>query len=98
MSWSGWEDSNFRPPDPETGALPGCATAGLWAGILQQIDTRYQILSGAQRESVISQLAQDGHTEKQRRQHHQRRADYISAYIEDAFQKQANTCTVINRE
>ena len=24
--WSGREDSNFRPPTPEAGALPGCAT------------------------------------------------------------------------
>ena len=27
FKWSGWEDLNFRPPDPETGALPGCATS-----------------------------------------------------------------------
>ena len=24
--WSGWEDSNFRPPRPERGALANCAT------------------------------------------------------------------------
>lgn len=24
---SGWRDSNSRPPDPQSGALPGCATA-----------------------------------------------------------------------
>ena len=24
--WSGREDSNLRPPAPEAGALPGCAT------------------------------------------------------------------------
>ena len=24
--WSGREDSNLRPPRPERGALPGCAT------------------------------------------------------------------------
>jgi hypothetical protein len=26
QNWSGREDLNFRPPDPETGALPSCAT------------------------------------------------------------------------
>lgn len=25
-NWSGREDSNFRPPQPHCGALPGCAT------------------------------------------------------------------------
>src|SRR5678815_4723943 len=25
--WSGRRDSNPRPPDPQSGALPGCATA-----------------------------------------------------------------------
>ena len=25
--WSGWRDSNPRPPDPQSGALPGCATS-----------------------------------------------------------------------
>ena len=24
--WSEWKDSNLRPPAPEAGALPGCAT------------------------------------------------------------------------
>ena len=24
--WSEWQDSNLRPPAPEAGALPGCAT------------------------------------------------------------------------
>ena len=33
--WSGWEDSNFRPPRPERGALANCATprSGVLAGI-----------------------------------------------------------------
>src|SRR5512139_3365056 len=26
-SWSGWRDSNPRPPEPHSGALPGCATS-----------------------------------------------------------------------
>ncbi len=26
-NWSGWRDSNPRPPAPQAGALPGCATA-----------------------------------------------------------------------
>ncbi len=25
--WSGRQDSNLRPPRPERGALPGCATS-----------------------------------------------------------------------
>jgi hypothetical protein len=25
--WSGWRDSNSRPPEPHSGALPGCATS-----------------------------------------------------------------------
>lgn len=28
-NWSGWRDSNPRPPDPQSGALPGCATSRL---------------------------------------------------------------------
>jgi hypothetical protein len=24
--WSGWTDLNRRPPEPHSGALPGCAT------------------------------------------------------------------------
>lgn len=24
--WSGWQDSNLRPPAPQAGTLPGCAT------------------------------------------------------------------------
>ena len=28
MKWSGWWASIPRPPDPQSGALPGCATAG----------------------------------------------------------------------
>ena len=27
--WSGWSDSNRRPPEPHSGALPGCATPRL---------------------------------------------------------------------
>ena len=26
-SWSGWPDLNRRPPHPQCGALPGCATS-----------------------------------------------------------------------
>ena len=26
LKWSEWRDSNSRPPAPEAGALPGCAT------------------------------------------------------------------------
>src|ERR1700742_3921818 len=29
FKWSGREDSNLRPPAPEAGALPGCATPRL---------------------------------------------------------------------
>src|ERR1700686_5135978 len=28
--WSGREDLNPRPPDPQSGALPSCATPRLW--------------------------------------------------------------------
>src|ERR1700712_1244789 len=28
-SWSEWQDLNLRPPRPERGALPGCATLRL---------------------------------------------------------------------
>jgi hypothetical protein len=31
-SWSEWGDSNSRPPAPEAGALPGCATLRLAEG------------------------------------------------------------------
>ena len=27
MNWSGWPDLNRRPPHPQCGALPGCATS-----------------------------------------------------------------------
>ena len=27
MQWSGWPDLNRRPPHPQRGALPGCATS-----------------------------------------------------------------------
>ena len=30
-NWSEREDSNLRPPAPEAGALPGCATLRPWA-------------------------------------------------------------------
>ena len=30
LIWSEREDSNLRPPDPETGALPDCATLRHW--------------------------------------------------------------------
>ena len=26
IDWSEWQDLNLRPPEPETGALPNCAT------------------------------------------------------------------------
>ena len=32
IKWSGREDLNLRPPDPQSGALPGCATPRLQAG------------------------------------------------------------------
>ena len=28
--WSGWPDSNRRPPHPQCGALPGCATSRVY--------------------------------------------------------------------
>ena len=31
--WSEREDSNLRPPAPEAGALPDCATLRPWAGV-----------------------------------------------------------------
>jgi hypothetical protein len=30
FNWSEWRDSNSRPPAPEAGALPGCATLRLF--------------------------------------------------------------------
>src|SRR4051812_41046677 len=30
--WSGREDLNLRPPEPHSGALPGCATARCYYG------------------------------------------------------------------
>ena len=30
FKWSGREDLNLRPPRPERGALPGCATPRQW--------------------------------------------------------------------
>ena len=34
MKWSEWQDLNLRPPRPERGALPGCATLRLMAGLI----------------------------------------------------------------
>src|SRR3974377_552832 len=33
-SWSEWQDLNLRPPRPERGALPDCATLRLEAGLI----------------------------------------------------------------
>jgi hypothetical protein len=33
-SWSEWQDLNLRPPRPERGALPDCATLRLKAGLI----------------------------------------------------------------
>ena len=32
--WSEWQDLNLRPPRPERGALPDCATLRLMAGLI----------------------------------------------------------------
>ncbi len=32
--WSGREDSNLRPPGPEPGALPDCATPRMCAAVM----------------------------------------------------------------
>src|SRR6476619_2493573 len=32
--WSEWQDLNLRPPRPERGALPDCATLRLEAGLI----------------------------------------------------------------
>src|SRR5262249_42412303 len=32
--WSEWQDLNLRPPRPERGALPDCATLRLKAGLI----------------------------------------------------------------
>src|ERR1700688_1548951 len=32
--WSEWQDLNLRPPRPERGALPDCATLRLVAGLI----------------------------------------------------------------
>ena len=35
--WSGWADLNRRPPEPHSGALPGCATSRVSIDMLSQI-------------------------------------------------------------
>jgi hypothetical protein len=34
LEWSGREDSNLRPPGPEPGALPDCATPRTLSGLI----------------------------------------------------------------
>src|SRR5436853_7676172 len=45
IKWSGREDLNLRPPCPEPGALPGCATprlSGMRSGFRRLLVERYQ--------------------------------------------------------
>ncbi|SMH65630.1 protein of unknown function [Acidithiobacillus ferrivorans] len=37
--WSGREDLNLRPPEPHSGALPGCATPRETGNILSKPDS-----------------------------------------------------------
>ena len=59
--WSGREDSNFRPPAPHAGALPGCATPRLnfqlylpWTVIRQGARKRSRISTNSWRTSAGS--------------------------------------------
>jgi hypothetical protein len=40
--WSEWQDLNLRPPRPERGALPDCATLRLMAGLITPVTTKPQ--------------------------------------------------------
>jgi hypothetical protein len=43
--WSGWRDSNPRPLDPQSSALPGCATSRLYSS-LRFYDERFRRREG----------------------------------------------------
>ena len=40
--WSEWQDLNLRPPRPERGALPDCATLRLKAALITRVGERPQ--------------------------------------------------------
>src|SRR5262249_27335300 len=42
--WSEWQDLNLRPPRPERGALPDCATLRLKAGLITRVRERPQAI------------------------------------------------------
>ena len=50
--WSGREDSNLRPPGPEPGALPDCATPRLFLDLLRIDGARRACFYGKAAESV----------------------------------------------
>ena len=53
-NWSEWGDSNSRPPAPEAGALPGCATLRLAEGVV------YRQARQAPQQSLRRALARGG--------------------------------------
>lgn len=62
-SWSTRQDSNLRPPEPKSGALPDCATdrsesPALWANHLSTGDSIRFPLRVQHLEDVPSQLAE----------------------------------------
>ena len=46
LKWSGREDSNLRPPGPEPGALPDCATPRTSGGKSQLSEAQDAIAPG----------------------------------------------------
>ena len=53
-NWSEWGDSNSRPPAPEAGALPGCATLRMAEGVV------YRQARQAPQQSLRRALARGG--------------------------------------
>src|SRR5262249_31545552 len=50
--WSEWQDLNLRPPRPERGALPDCATLRLKAGLIAPAS-----LNASSREAMTAEPA-----------------------------------------
>ncbi len=49
QDWSEWRDSNSRPPAPEAGALPGCATLRHWSSYCNGFPVRAQTSANFQK-------------------------------------------------